>query len=56
MVGRRHDLQLWKPDERVPKLVFSRKYPESLGSDERWIQEIIEMCRGADELLPGVCV
>jgi hypothetical protein len=54
MVGRRHDLLLWKPDERVPALNFKRKYPDSLSSSERWIQEIMDQCRSADELLPGV--
>ena len=52
--NRRHDLLLWKPDERVPKLTFKRKYPDSLSSGERWIQQIIDQCRGVDELLPGV--
>jgi len=35
-------------------LTFKRKYPDSLSSSEKWIQEIMDQCRSADELLPGV--
>jgi hypothetical protein len=54
MVGRRHDLQLWKPDERGIVVTFTRKYPDSLSSSERWISEILEECRKQNSLLPGV--
>ena len=54
MVGRRHDLQLWKPDERAVRVPFTRKYPESLLSSEHWISEILEDCRKQNSLLPGV--
>ncbi len=54
MVGRRHDLQLWKPDDTAMQIPFRRKYPESLSSSEHWISDILEECRRQNSLLPGV--
>eukprot|EP00960_Hanusia_phi_P029240 747854-Hanusia_phi.AAC.2 len=54
LIGRRHDLVLWKPDERAPKIRFKRKYPESLNHSESWISEIWDQCRRDNDLLPGV--
>ena len=42
LVGRRHDLQLWKPDRRSVDKPCGRLYPSRLGSNERWILDAIK--------------
>eukprot|EP01012_Entosiphon_sulcatum_P004402 TRINITY_DN11719_c0_g1_i1.p1 TRINITY_DN11719_c0_g1~~TRINITY_DN11719_c0_g1_i1.p1 ORF type:complete len:3283 (+),score=530.28 TRINITY_DN11719_c0_g1_i1:870-9851(+) len=47
LMGRRHDLQRWVPDERPPALPvdFHRRYPRDLRPGERWVTEILEPWR-----------
>jgi hypothetical protein len=54
MVGRRHDLQLWKPEDSGMQVPFRRRYPDALSSSEHWISDILEECRRQNSLLPGV--
>ncbi len=53
MVGRRHDLILWKPDERAAAapLGFTRRYPDSLTSSEAWISAALEQVRNQHDVL-----
>eukprot|EP01012_Entosiphon_sulcatum_P062087 TRINITY_DN8821_c0_g1_i1.p1 TRINITY_DN8821_c0_g1~~TRINITY_DN8821_c0_g1_i1.p1 ORF type:complete len:4205 (-),score=604.71 TRINITY_DN8821_c0_g1_i1:28-12642(-) len=38
LVGRRHDLQRWLPDDRAPMIPSNyRKYPKGLKSGEEWV-------------------
>ena len=37
LVGRRHDLQVWKADSRMPEITYTRKFPSGLKPDEQWI-------------------
>jgi hypothetical protein len=53
MVGRRHDLILWKPDERAASAPpgFTRRYPDSLSSSEGWIRTALEQVRNEHDVL-----
>lgn len=54
IMGTRIDIQLWKPDERVPTVFnsFTRKYaPDSLNPSEQWISTIFEPFRAKFKLL-----
>ena len=42
LVGRRHDLLLWKPDRRTVEKPCGRLYPSRLSSNERWILDAIK--------------
>jgi hypothetical protein len=55
VMGTRVDIQFWEPDDRPPKppSYFSRKYPESLSSDESWISNALEPLRKNHKLLSG---
>lgn len=43
VVGKRHDLQLWDPDPRVPQLAFNRQFKQGRGLSraEGWIAQAL---------------
>ncbi len=45
LVGKRHDLQLWVPDTRLPFVHCKRKYPDNLETTEGWIRNLLEPVR-----------
>jgi hypothetical protein len=46
LVGLRHDVRMWQPDERKPSTQgYSRKYDPNLGKTEMWIARVLEPCR-----------
>ena len=46
LVGSRHDLQMWKADDRVPEInKFTRRFPSGLKKDEQWINSILSPCQ-----------
>eukprot|EP00756_Hemistasia_phaeocysticola_P039930 Hpha_TRINITY_DN16839_c0_g3::TRINITY_DN16839_c0_g3_i1::g.153821::m.153821 len=58
LLGRRHDLMLWDPDDREPSLkseslfAGSRSYnPSRLGGGEKWVAEILEPVMDAHPVL-----
>ena len=60
LVGRRHDVQLWSPDDRIPKLNdFTRPYKPGgiagtgLGASDDWISNIFEPIKQRYNLLAG---
>ena len=56
LVGTRHDVQYWKPDDRTPRLFpFTRPYiPDMLSPTERWISRIIQRILPTHRLLRHV--
>jgi hypothetical protein len=56
LVGTRHDIQYWQPDDRIPRLFpFVRPYtPDKPASTEKWISEILGPAQNAHNLLKGV--
>ena len=45
LVGRRHDIQLWVPDDRTPTNPCGRllgRYPRGLKSSEEWIRAVLD--------------
>lgn len=42
LVGRRHDVQFWEPDDRMPVHSNNREYPKKVKDDEEWIKEMLE--------------
>ena len=56
LVGTRHDVQYWKPDDRIPRLFpFVRAYaPDMLSPTERWISRIIQRVLPTHRLLKHV--
>ena len=56
LVGTRHDVQYWKPDDRTPRLFpFVRPYaPDTLSPTERWIGRIIQKVLPTHRLLRHV--
>lgn len=45
LVGRRHDVQLWDVDTRVPILAYKRPYTGRETGGEGWISAILERIR-----------
>ena len=64
LVGRRHDVQFWEPDDRMPEHKNNREYPKKLKEDEMWVKDMMEDSQygtgirlqyldGMDIFLPG---
>lgn len=45
LVGRRHDVQLWDMDTRVPKLAYKRPYTGRETAGEAWVAAVLEPVR-----------
>ena len=45
LVGRRHDVQLWDMDTRVPMIAYKRHYSGRETAGEAWISAILEPIR-----------
>ena len=56
LVGTRHDLQLWDPDERCPRLFpyVRRLAQETLNSSERWIWDVLSKAVRFNNILKSV--
>ncbi len=57
LVGTRHDIQYWHPDDaRIPRLFpFVRPFvPEKIGAGERWIVDILAQAQNGHNILKGV--
>ena len=42
LVGRRHDIHFWEPDDRMPVHSNNRAYPKNVKEDEEWIKDMME--------------
>jgi hypothetical protein len=57
LVGRRHDIQFWKQDNRSPPLPFNRMYDKTqLQGSEQWISDIFDSIREKHHILQGVTI
>ena len=45
LVGRRHDIQLWDVDTRVPTLAYKRPYTGRETGGEAWVTDVLERIR-----------
>ena len=45
LVGRRHDVQLWDMDTRVPILAYKRPYTGREAAGEAWVAAVLEPVR-----------
>lgn len=45
LVGRRHDVQLWDVDTRVPTLAYKRPYTGRETGEEAWVTDVLERIR-----------
>lgn len=45
LVGRRHDVQLWDMDTRVPMLAYKRPYSGREIAGEAWVAAVLEPVR-----------
>ncbi|CAM9661459.1 unnamed protein product, partial [Scytosiphon promiscuus] len=45
LVGRRHDVQLWDMDTRVPMLAYKRPYTGRETGGESWVSAVLEPVR-----------
>lgn len=45
LVGRRHDVQLWDMDTRVPTLAYNRPYTGRGSAGESWVSAVLEPVR-----------
>ena len=45
LVGRRHDVQLWDVDTRVPTLAYKRPYTGRETGGEAWVTDVLERIR-----------